>query len=262
MSNFGPINGIVGGAGGGGGDFDPDAASVEIGRTGSTSSVEMGNSASTTSIYGSGINVGISGTTDITLGDVASTTIYVEGEILGPGTAALTLTARTGLDDNGFGIVLKGADGNNAGSGGSAQLLGGGSDGASGTAGQVTVDAGDPNGGNKSNVNIGTANAAGIYLGNATSTVTCTGVFDFSGATITAINAPTFGTLTIAPGSVNLNLGDSSTVTTVSGSSTIIGSENFNLGFYGASPIAKQTGVGVDAASIHAALVSLGLISA
>jgi len=35
------------------------------------------------------------------------------------------------------------------------------------------------------------------------------------------------------------------------------------LGFYGlATPIAKQTGVGVDAASIHAALVALGLITA
>lgn len=34
------------------------------------------------------------------------------------------------------------------------------------------------------------------------------------------------------------------------------------LGFYGTTPIAKQTGVGTDAASIHAALVALGLISA
>lgn len=34
------------------------------------------------------------------------------------------------------------------------------------------------------------------------------------------------------------------------------------VGFYGAAPIAKQTGVAVDAASIHAALVALGLIGA
>jgi hypothetical protein len=34
------------------------------------------------------------------------------------------------------------------------------------------------------------------------------------------------------------------------------------VGFYGTSPIAKQTGVAVDATSIHAALVNLGLISA
>lgn len=35
-----------------------------------------------------------------------------------------------------------------------------------------------------------------------------------------------------------------------------------NVGFYGTAPIAKQAGVGVDAASIHAALVALGLIAA
>lgn len=34
------------------------------------------------------------------------------------------------------------------------------------------------------------------------------------------------------------------------------------LGFYGTAPIVKQTGVAVDAAAIHAALVALGLISA
>lgn len=34
------------------------------------------------------------------------------------------------------------------------------------------------------------------------------------------------------------------------------------VGFYGTTPIAQQTGVAVDAASIHAALVALGLITA
>ncbi len=35
-----------------------------------------------------------------------------------------------------------------------------------------------------------------------------------------------------------------------------------SVGFYGTSPIAKQTGVAVDTAAIHAALVALGLIAA
>ena len=35
-----------------------------------------------------------------------------------------------------------------------------------------------------------------------------------------------------------------------------------NVGFYGTTPIAKQTGVAIDAAGIHAALVALGLIAA
>ena len=34
------------------------------------------------------------------------------------------------------------------------------------------------------------------------------------------------------------------------------------LGFYGATGVAKQTGVAVSAAGVHAALVALGLISA
>jgi len=34
-----------------------------------------------------------------------------------------------------------------------------------------------------------------------------------------------------------------------------------NVGFYGATPIAKQSGVAVTAAGIHAALVNLGLIA-
>lgn len=34
------------------------------------------------------------------------------------------------------------------------------------------------------------------------------------------------------------------------------------LGFYGATGVAKQTGVAVSAAAIHAALVALGLIAA
>ena len=34
------------------------------------------------------------------------------------------------------------------------------------------------------------------------------------------------------------------------------------LGFYGSTGVAKQTGVAVSAAAVHAALVALGLISA
>lgn len=41
-----------------------------------------------------------------------------------------------------------------------------------------------------------------------------------------------------------------------------IGQASSKIGFFNATPVAKPTGVAVDAASIHAALVSLGLISA
>lgn len=46
------------------------------------------------------------------------------------------------------------------------------------------------------------------------------------------------------------------------GSTVIEGDATSKLGFYGASPVAQQTGVAVTAAAIHAALVNLGLITA
>lgn len=52
---------------------------------------------------------------------------------------------------------------------------------------------------------------------------------------------------------------------TLSGEIQIGGALNHDgttIGFYNTTPIAKQTGVAVTAAGIHAALVSLGLISA
>lgn len=55
------------------------------------------------------------------------------------------------------------------------------------------------------------------------------------------------------------------TVTAAAGNTTIKGAldhDGTTVGFYGTAPIAKQTGVAVDAAGIHAALVALGLIAA
>lgn len=44
--------------------------------------------------------------------------------------------------------------------------------------------------------------------------------------------------------------------------STLITLKNAGIGFYGGTPVAKQTGVAVTAAAVHAALVSLNLIAA
>lgn len=41
-----------------------------------------------------------------------------------------------------------------------------------------------------------------------------------------------------------------------------VGGTGLNVGFYGTTPIALQTGVAVSAAGVHAALVALGLITA
>jgi len=48
----------------------------------------------------------------------------------------------------------------------------------------------------------------------------------------------------------------------ISGNSKIGKDANSTLGFYGATPTAQLTGVAVSAAGIHAALVTLGLITA
>lgn len=46
-----------------------------------------------------------------------------------------------------------------------------------------------------------------------------------------------------------------------SGGALVTGAASSSLGFYGAAPLAKQTGVAVTAAAIHAALTALGLIA-
>lgn len=51
-------------------------------------------------------------------------------------------------------------------------------------------------------------------------------------------------------------------LTKADGTTKLIESNATGLGFYGATPVARPTGVAVDAAGIHAALVSLGLITA
>jgi hypothetical protein len=53
-----------------------------------------------------------------------------------------------------------------------------------------------------------------------------------------------------------------STVVQFVGPNVQVGSATGTIGFYGKDPIAKQTGVAVTAAGVHAALVALGLIAA
>jgi hypothetical protein len=56
--------------------------------------------------------------------------------------------------------------------------------------------------------------------------------------------------------------GGSVTVTAADGTTARIESNATGLGFFGTAPVARPTSVTVDAAGIHAALVSLGLITA
>lgn len=52
------------------------------------------------------------------------------------------------------------------------------------------------------------------------------------------------------------------TVTGGTGGTIVAKTVTETLGFYGATGVAKQTGVAVTAAAVHAALVALGLIAA
>ena len=52
------------------------------------------------------------------------------------------------------------------------------------------------------------------------------------------------------------------TTLAVTGSASIGDATTDTVGFYGTTPIAKQTGVAVTIAAVHAALVALGLIAA
>lgn len=104
-------------------------------------------------------------------------------------------------------------------------------------------------------VRSGTASAKAV-LGNwpgdsdyvemkASSAASATGFALISNGTNTIINGET---------AVLLRVGGAATTVSVGAANT--------LGFFGTSPAAKPTGVAVDAAGIHAALVTLGLIAA
>lgn len=63
--------------------------------------------------------------------------------------------------------------------------------------------------------------------------------------------------------SKHINIADGANISVSSGTGTKIGTTTSGkLAFYGATPLAQQTGVAVTAVGIHAALVNLGLITA
>lgn len=66
----------------------------------------------------------------------------------------------------------------------------------------------------------------------------------------------TDGLLDVASSSGQLTLGGTNAT------GVRVGASGKNVGFYGTTPVALQTGVAVTAAGIHAALVNLGLITA
>ena len=69
-------------------------------------------------------------------------------------------------------------------------------------------------------------------------------------------NAILYGVMAATPAGQTLRINATATI------SGDLDHDGSNVGFYGTAPVAKQTGVAVTAAGIHAALVNLGLIAA
>ncbi len=109
-------------------------------------------------------------------------------------------------------------------------------------------------------------------------TGTLIGSWDAAGGFQTSLDDPNFGTFFVrnkATGLALVNIqvnsgiiltapsGTGVFITTETGSHTLVQATDDNkLGFYGHAATALQTGVAVNAAGIHAALVNLGLITA
>lgn len=96
----------------------------------------------------------------------------------------------------------------------------------------------------------------GIALG--TTSLSFADLFLASGAVINFAN----GNYTITHSSATLTIGEAMNLAFGTTTGTKIGTATTQkIGFFNATPIVKPTGVAVDAAGIHAALVSLGLIA-
>lgn len=93
--------------------------------------------------------------------------------------------------------------------------------------------------------------ATGGIIANSIDVVTSA---ELNGAVTCGSTLEVTGNITIADGAnIIVNTTTGTQIGTAAGQ---------KIGFYGATPVAKQTGVAVSAAAIHAALVSLGLIGA
>lgn len=214
---------VSGGAGGG--SFDPDAATVDIGTTVATSTLNIGEAAAVTYLRSNSI-----------YGPVGAAFWFSAGSFAAPGPPGVY---------SGFNIELNAGASVGTGTGGTAKLVGGASDGATGTAGNAYVDTGHPNGGTPGNANIGTTWAAQVNIGNASSTTTVTGATVLDGT----VSMPS-GTAQVAQLLVNTTYGiDAGSAFTPGGDlklgfssdSVSIGNSTGALGYFENMPAARQT---------------------
>lgn len=82
------------------------------------------------------------------------------------------------------------------------------------------------------------------------------------GTGVVRVNSNTAGTTNTGTGGFEVWAGNNSTTKWLDIDSGGFRTANINHGFYGATAVAKQTGVAVTASAIHTALVNLGLIGA
>lgn len=173
---------------------------------------------------------------------------FTPGNALGTGTGG-GVTFNTGNGRSGGNLGFTAANGTVF--GGNVTFNSGNGDGPTGVGGNFTLTAG-----------LGTTTASGgnfeMTAGAAASSGAGGSFVMLAGASVSGVG----GEVTIASGfgvpNGSIYLGaDSGTVIQITQDAT----PNLQLGFFGATPVAQPTAVPVTAADIHAALVSLGLIT-
>ena len=141
----------------------------------------------------------------------------------------------------GGGLFLRAGD-SLSGTAGNVELYAGGSSGAGG-GGPIDIIAGD-GGTSGGYINIAAGGVSASYAGNGGDITITSGLADGAGTN----------------GSIEISLAGIVAIAISPANATA--TSPVKIGFFGATPVVKPTGVAVTAAAIHGALVSLGLISA
>jgi len=227
-------------AGGGGGGGTPAGDDLEIqfnddGAFGASPKLRLEISTDTASLL---------------LGEDAVTEATMEIKAVGDGTQIQLLAAPGGSDYTGGEVVIH--SGNATDNNGGDITISAGTDTGEGDGGGVTIESGSSFDGSGGQINIrANASSTAGYHGGAINIVAGSGAF--GGGNLILQAGSTTGNVQVYAGDTNqalqLDANGLHVLTT-------------KLGFFSSAPVVQPTGVAVTVEDIHAALVSLGLITA
>lgn len=188
-----------------------------------------------------GTNINIEAGNSSTTND-AGTVIINSGNApgIGRGGDASFAAGNSSAGDSGV-VTISAGSATGAGLGGDILLLAGGS--GTGAGGIIDLNGGD-GGTSGGYISITAGGVSSSYAGNGGDITIESGV---------ALGSGSNGSITISLAGISAIVIQPANATTTS---------PVKIGFFGATPVVKPTGVAVTAAAIHAALVSLGLIAA